>query len=274
MKSLKKKSLKKKKTTTMKNKITKKQIGSSDKCTKQKLDKFIQLFDTYINQIFGDRIVRSYIYKVYGNKNHNKHLRFGLIDFQRHEDQDKIWEESNENDSVPRSEAQFHLVEEKDDQIATKDSIHNHHVLYDYKNKKYLDSINTEGYRYQNQERDKEDTLCQSYSLMFFFNFRLDNDPIQKQMQIIEMYEWLIEQPKFLDELNEWMFHVEKNKHQPWTHANGTVISTQGAKSLTNLIKKIKNTLTIWQNYGYRCFIGDGTCDSHLKYNIEDYDSI
>ena len=41
---------------------------------------------------------------------------------------------------------------------------------------------------------------------------------------------------------------------------------------MDKLIEKIKETLKIWKEYGYRHFIGDGFCDSHKNYNIEDYD--
>ena len=37
-------------------------------------------------------------------------------------------------------------------------------------------------------------------------------------------------------------------------------------------MKKVEKTLDIWKEYGYRHFIGDGSCESHNNYNIEDYD--
>ena len=37
------------------------------------------------------------------------------------------------------------------------DTDNNHHVLYDVQNEKYLDSVNTVGYKYQAQDRDEHD---------------------------------------------------------------------------------------------------------------------
>ena len=90
--------------------------------------------------------------------------------------------------------------------------------MYDIKNEKYLDSVNTVGYKYQAQDRDEHDSLCQSYTLMFFFGREMDNDPVKKQMQIIDMYKWLIKQPKFLYALENDMFYPKNKKDE--VHVN------------------------------------------------------
>jgi len=249
-----------------------------DNCSQENIDKFSHLFATYINQIFGDiGGVRPIIYKLYGNKKHNKIFKFGLVQFHRYddlseddEDYDKSeYEEANTDGTIPFDEAEYY---DFDTELEIDDSDNNHHVLYDMENETYLDSVNTQGYKYQDQERDEHDSLCQSYTLMFFLGREMDNDPVKKQMQIIEMYKWLIKQKRFIDALKEDMFYKEKGKKQVWKNENSKIISTQGPEKLEPLLKKIKETLKIWKEYGYRHFIGDGSCDSHKNYIIDDYD--
>lgn len=249
-----------------------------DKCTQEKIDKFSHLFAAYINQIFGDiGIVRPEIYKLYGNKDHNKHLKFALVQFHRYDDLSEDdedygkneYDDANTKGTVKKRDAQYYDYL-KD--LHIDDSDNNHHVLYDMKNKTYLDSVNTMGYKYQAQDRDEHDSLCQSYTLMFFFGREMDNDPVKKQMQIIDMYRWLIEQKQFTDVIKKEIFFREKGKKEPWKNEHGKILYTRGPKDFNNVISKIKETLEKWKEYGYRHFIGDGTCDSHKNYNIEDYD--
>lgn len=249
-----------------------------DNCSQKELDKFSHLFAAYINQIFGDiGGVRPIIYNLYGNKKHNKNYKFGLVQFHRYDDLSEDdedygkneYDEANTNGSVPIEEAQYYDFETD---LEIDDSDNNHHVLYDVQNEKYLDSVNTVGYKYQAQDRDEHDSLCQSYTLMFFFGREMDNDPVKKQMQIIDMYKWLIRQPKFIYALESDMFYPKNKEDEVWEDEKGKIISTQGPKKLDKLLKKIKDTLNIWKEYGYRHFIGDGSCESHKNYNIDDYD--
>ena len=265
-------------TSKKKSNINNKTKKKKDKCNQEKIDEFSHLFAAYINQIFGDiGGGRPIIYKLYGNKKHNKHYKFGLVQFHRYDDLSEDdedygkneYDEANTDGNVPIDEAQYY---DYDTDLYIDDTDNNHHVLYDIKNEKYLDSVNTVGYKYQAQDRDEHDSLCQSYTLMFFFGREMDNDPVKKQMQIIDMYKWLIKQPKFLYALENDMFYPKNKKDEVWEDENGKIISTQGPKNLDKLIKKIKETLKIWKEYGYRHFIGDGSCDSHKNYNIEDYD--
>tara|TARA_E500000178_G_scaffold354105_1_gene421984 strand:- start:191 stop:1156 length:966 start_codon:yes stop_codon:yes gene_type:complete len=272
--------------TTKTIKIISKERKIKDICSQVKINKFSHLFSVYINQIFGDiGAVRPNIYELYGNKKHNKHFRFGFVQFHRYddlseddEDYDKNeYDDANTKGAVPMDEAQYYPIEKEDDEESApefeyEDTENNHHVLYDMENETYLDSVSTVGYKYQNQERDEHDSLCQSYTLMFFFGRKMDNDPVKKQMQIIKMYEWLINNKNFTDRIKEDIFYVDPEKREVWEDEHGNRISTQGPKYFDKLIKKIKNTLKIWKEYGYRHFIGDGSCNSHKNYDIEDYD--
>lgn len=251
---------------------TRKKRGGNGKLSKKKfsedLDYFSHLFVTYINQIFGDRSVRTLIYELFGKRKHNKNLRFGLVAFHRYEDPSDEWDEANTKNSVLIDEASYY--DDEDDNVVIEDSDDNHHVLYDMKNKRYMDSINTEGIKYQDQERDENDSLCQSYTLMFFFNFELSKDPIQKQMEIIGMYDWLLKQNKFLKKFkSEFFFEKKKNKEE-WVDEDGYILPTQNETDFKLLIRHIKDTLKLWEDYGYWNFIGKGD-QKDIDYDIKDY---
>jgi len=241
---------------------------SKTKMSRDKLDEFSHFFVTYINQIFGDRSVRAILYKLFGNQPHNKNLRFGLVAFHRYQDPSDEWVEANENKSVLRADASYY--DDKIDKVKVEDTDDNHHVLYDVKNKKYIDSVNTEGMKYQDQERDENDSLCQSYTLMFFFDFELDNDPVEKQMQIIGMYDWLLKQKPFLKELKNDLFFRKPMEDEHWNDENERILPTQGKIDFDYLIHRIKDTLRLWEKYGYWHFIGEGD-EIDVEYDINDY---
>ena len=250
---------------------TRKKRGGNGKLSKKhfskKLDDFSHLFVTYINQIFGDRSVRTLIYELFGNKSHNKHLRFGLVAFHRYEDPSDEWVEANKKRSVPKEEASYY---DNETDIDIEDSDNNHHVLYDMKNKRYIDSVNTEGMKYQDQERDENDSLCQSYTLMFFFDFELSKDPIQKQMEIIGMYDWLLKQEKFKNKLESEFFFEKVQSEEHWIDEDGYILPTQNTIDFNLLIDHIETTLKLWEDYGYWNFIGKGD-QKDIDYDIKDY---
>ena len=247
---------------------TKKKRTNSTKSDKKMLDDFSHLFVTYINQIFGDRTLRTIIYEEFGKQSHNENLRFGLVAFHRYEDPSDEWVDANENKSVLRIDASYY--DDKKDQVTLKDSDENHHVLYDAKNKKYVDSVNTEGMKYQDQERDVNDSLCQSYTLMFFFDYEMENDPVQKQMQIIGMYDMLLKRKSFLKKLKKELFYRKDQEHEHWEDEYGNILPTQNETDFKYLLHRIKDTLKVWEEYGYWHFVGKGN-KINVKYDIEDY---
>ena len=247
---------------------TKKKRTTSTKSDKKMLDEFSHLFVTYINQIFGDRTLRTIIYEEFGEQKHNKHLRFGLVAFHRYEDPSDEWVDANENNSVLKIDASYY--DDKKDQVTLEDSDANHHVLYDTKNKKYVDSINTEGMKYQDQERDENDSLCQSYTLMFFFDYEMDNDPVQKQMQIIGMYDMLLKRKSFLKKLKKELFYRKDEVHEHWEDEDGNILPTQNETDFKYILHRINDTLRLWEDYGYWHFVGKGN-KKNVKYDIDDY---
>lgn len=232
---------------------------------KRRLENFSHLFQAYINQIFGDQSVRSIIYSLYGNQSHNKDFRFGLVEFNTGDDE---WEKANEDGFVSKKKASYY--DDKVDKVKVNDSDDNHHVLYDIKNEKYIDSINTEGFKYQNQERDSEDSLCQTYSLMKFFNKKMDKDPIKKQKQMIAFYRTLLKDKQFIQEIKKEIFYRKPIDQEVWEDEDEDIVSTQKKKDFDDLKEKILDTLDKWDKYGYWYFIKNGTT-MNTKYDIKDY---
>ena len=242
-----------------------KSIKNNKKIEKEKLEIFSHLFQAYINQIFGDQSVRSVIYSIFGNKEHNKNYRFGLVEFNSG---DNEWEKANEDHSVPKRKASYY--DDIVDKVKIDDSDDNHHVLYDIVKEKYIDSINTEGFKYQDQERDSEDSLCQSYSLMKFFNRKMNKDPIKKQKQMIVFYRALLKNKYFIQEIKEEIFYKKPLKEEVWEDEDENIIPTQKDKDFDKLKEKILYTLDKWEDYGYWYFIKSGTT-MNTVYDIKDY---
>ena len=242
-----------------------KSIKNNKKKEKEQLEIFSHLFQAYINQIFGDQSVRSVIYSLFGNKEHNKNYRFGLVEFNSG---DNEWEKANEDHSVPKRKASYY--DDIVDKVKIDDSDDNHHVLYDIVKEKYIDSINTEGFKYQDQERDSEDSLCQTYSLMKFFNKRMNKDPIKKQKQMIVFYRALLKNKHFIQKIKEEIFYKKPFDQEVWEDEDENIIPTQNDKDFDKLKKKILDTLDKWDKYGYWYFIKNGTT-MNTKYDINDY---
>ena len=189
--------------------------SSNIKYTQRQLDYFSGKHYTYINQIFGDETVREIIQEQYHNPN-----------------MELIIEKANED------------FEDADDSF--------HHVVFDKKNKKKICSSDD---GYQNMEKNENDTLCQSYSLMTYLKKPFPKkmtDAYQKerQMRMIKMYREMLENKDFTNELND----VETDAFINYMKDDEPQLNMEWPK----IIEKIKNTLDCWENYGYNYFIGTG----------------
>ena len=132
-----------------------------------------------------------------------------------------------------------------------------HHVLVNKKSKVHICSVDS---GYQNLLINKNDTLCQSYSLMTYFKKPINPDQKHRQLDMIAMYRELLSNKKFVAELND-LINNKENRHL-WTdytsHKKKYVVMTK-----RNILQKINNVLTKWENYGYWYFIGEGKCPPH-----------
>jgi len=129
-----------------------------------------------------------------------------------------------------------------------------HHTLIDKKSKNTICSVENDD---QVLKTNKNDTLCQSYSLLTFFNTPIKKDQKKKKMDMITMYRKILSNKEFLDVIIEDILNNPDNK-KLWV--NETIKNKSYLKMDRSLITKIKTVLDKWENYGYWFFIGDGTC--------------
>lgn len=127
---------------------------------------------------------------------------------------------------------------------------------------------------YQDMDINKNDTLCQSYSLLLYFKKPIINDPgnkeshKQNQMNMIAMYRDIVKNPEFLVKIDE-IFIPENNKL--WIdYTKTTDKKTVFVKmKKTTILKNINNVLKKWEEYGYLYFTGNGKCPSKKSMGVK-----
>lgn len=129
-----------------------------------------------------------------------------------------------------------------------------HHVLYNPKTNETICSVNA-GHQLINV--DKNDTLCQSYSLLSYFGKPISTDKVIRQKDMITMYRKILKDERFIKLLDDVIFPANKLKWKLYTEEKGYIPMNK-----QKLIKDIQNTLDEWEEYGYHYFIGDGKCPS------------
>jgi len=123
----------------------------------------------------------------------------------------------------------------------------------------------------QDPDKHLNDTLCQSYSLMWFLGREeelrkgcKDEDQIENQMEIIKMYEDIIDHKEFTTSLGELFYEGQgPSGWHNFTKPNTPLLYNRHLTpetNITNLIKNIKKTLNDWKKYGYTYFVGKGEC--------------
>ena len=131
-----------------------------------------------------------------------------------------------------------------------------HHVLANKKTMGRLCSVETGN---QNTDVDVNDTLCQSYSLLSYFKIRIAKDKKAKQIAMVNMYRTrLLDNKEFVDKLDDVIF--PKNKALWWDNTRTPKNRYRLKMNKANILAEIRKTLDEWESYGYRHFIGTGTC--------------
>ena len=128
-----------------------------------------------------------------------------------------------------------------------------HHVLIDTtKKNKRICSIQK---GHQNLQVDKNDTLCQSYSLLTFLGAPINKDKIQKQKDMVAMYEALLSDKHFMKKLKATI-DIPNSAWKDY-RKEGTPPLAMTEKTF---LSKSRQVLKKWKEYGYWYFIGDGKC--------------
>jgi hypothetical protein len=135
-----------------------------------------------------------------------------------------------------------------------------HHILINKKNNEKICSVDN---GYQNIFINKNDTLCQSYSLLTYFNKNIVPDQKQRQMDMIKMYRKIISNKKFIRILDEIIYPDNNNL---WIDFTNVDANSSNKKYITMnkdlILQKINDVLNNWEEYGYWYFIGNGKCPS------------
>jgi hypothetical protein len=196
-------------------------------CTEENLALFSQEHYTYINQIFGDETIRDVISEMYVDRD----WKFAV------EDANEDFEYSN------------------------------HHVLIKRGKMGELIKWCSVDERHQNILINKNDTLCQSYTLMKYLNKPIVKNMKKRQMDMIRMYRNIVKRDYFKEELHgiiEIMRRKikktrKKNNPSLWKdYTNSPVTYLQ--KNYDTIYAEINNVLDKWEKYGYWFFIKEGTC--------------
>lgn len=213
-------------------------------CSQEQLNEFSLEHFTFINQIFGDGTVRLIISEVFNNENYE----FSV--------EDVVSEELFEHGF--------------------------HHILIDKNTKKT--SYCSVDKSHQNMKINKNDTLCQSYTLLKYLGKPLDDIFANKKLnrtektllvhdKMIKMYSEIISNEEFIEEFNKVNFYgsVDSSgkkmfRNYSKTYEKDSKKYQKGEPVALNLynhqiIEQIKDVLQKWHNYGYFYFIGTGKCN-------------
>ena len=196
-------------------------MNANTQCTQRKLDYFKWKHLTYINQIFGDAGVREIISEVYPNK---------CLEFRV----EKVASGSG--------------FEEGTD----------HHVLFDKVKKKRICSVDT--LKIQNININIYDTLCQSYTLLIYFNRKMYKTHKARQMEMIKMYRDILDNRTLVRKIENEIVNNKRNKGLWSDYTQNIDGAVPMEMDMSNIIRNIRDTLNRWEDYGYYHFTKDGTC--------------
>lgn len=145
-----------------------------------------------------------------------------------------------------------------------------HHTVRD---RETMDVVCSVADEQQDLHKNVNDTLCQSYSMMNYFEIPISDDKREKQMAMVQMYRDIIngtmenyEGVDFKEILTNEILSDKRNKNL-WRN----FVTNRGSISMnpTTLFKNINETLDEWEDYGYWFFIGTGKCPTHKTLSAE-----
>ena len=186
----------------------------------KKMTEFSNNHYTYINQIFGDLTVRDIITELWTNKND--------------------WKLVVEKADANRFESGFH------------------HILERKNNGKKIKWCSVEE-GYQNPV-NKNDTLCQSYTLLKYRAISMDKKNSKKnQMKMIKLYRTIMKKTHFKKEIKQLIEDEDNKGHwKIYTEKNKKSHSRNMPMNYNNIMNNINKTLNDWEKFGFRYFIKKG----------------
>jgi predicted ABC-class ATPase len=202
------------------------------------LKKFSKEHYTFINQIFGDRTIRSYISKFYQNE-------------------DFIFKvEVVKSTSKFENDSHHHILASKN-----KITPYQHPDTGKWVDRDIVCSVAS---GYQDLDKNQNDTLCQSYSLLTFLGQPIDPDQFKKQMDMIQMYREFLENEKLKMKMKEI---IEEPKNTELWRDYRVVSKPFLIMDAETIFDEIRKTLDKWETFGFYYFIGNGECPDSLFTN-------
>lgn len=197
-----------------------------NKCSEYNLELFSYEHYTYINQIFGDENVREIIKESYTERDWDFAVEEAGVEFE----------------------------------------YSNHHVLTKSGKKEEDDKWCSVGKGFQNIFINKNDTLCQSYTLMKYLNKPIPMGMKQRQMEMIKMYRNIIKRSHFKTELRGMVEIMQKSlkkkkKNTVLWKDYTTARNTKLNKTYEKIYEEIIKVLDKWEKYGYLYFMKEGKCN-------------
>jgi len=144
-------------------------------------------------------------------------------------------------------------VEEASDEFETGSD---HHILYDKKKKKSICSV-VQGH--QNMLKNKNDTLCQSYSLMTYFGKKISRVRKDRQRAMCRLYREMINTSEFTDKLRDEIIENKQNRNL-WQDFTKKKKTTYVKMDMQVIRKNMLDVLNKWEEYGYMYFMDEGEC--------------
>jgi hypothetical protein len=132
-----------------------------------------------------------------------------------------------------------------------------HHFVYNPRTNQRFCSVDS---GYQNEKKDENDNLCQSYSLLTYFGIPISKtNKIKRQMDMIYVYRTILSDERFVKALDSVIYPGADYDWEYDTGVSGEMIYDIPMNK-QSIIQNILSILDEWEEYGYNYFIGDGTC--------------
>ena len=131
-----------------------------------------------------------------------------------------------------------------------------HHVVIDNRTNTKICSIER---GYQNTVVNKNDCLCQMYSLLTYYDIPISTDIATNQKNMTSLLRKIIQTPDFITKIDEILLNPDNAKI--WEIARN--IRKNDRKYYVKMHKlklftKINRVLNDWDTFGFKYFIGEG----------------
>ena len=119
-----------------------------------------------------------------------------------------------------------------------------HHVLYDKTKKKKICSVDT--LKLQNTNINKYDTLCQSYTLLVYFDRKMFKTHKARQMEMIQMYRDILANRTLIKKIDNEIVSNKRNKNLWADYTKDDDGEVPMDMDMSKIVRNIRDTLNKW----------------------------